>query len=1090
MLKPVVAAVEKWIIPTYPAPPAEEMPMYAEVRVHQGTSGNPYPNRVTNKVDRVHRADQAWDVVRLENDYIRVCMIPALGGRIFEAYDKVNDYHFLYRQHVIKPALIGAFGSWISGGMEFNWPFHHRPSTYMPVDYTIEREADGTAICWLSECDPSDRTKGMVGIVLRPDASYFETRMQVTNRTPVEHSFLWWENAAVRVHPQYRLIFPPDVTWAHHHYDRSHTTFPIAKGQYGAEIFDQPTDISWHKSTQTANSYFAAPSEFDFFGGYDYEKESGILHIANHHVSPGKKMFTWGYGSNADNWEDALTDTDGAYAELMAGSYTDDQPDFTYLAPYETKRFSQFWYPTREIGYVTYANLDAAVSVDKAGKQSAIRLNVTKAIENAVLRLYDGSRLVLEEAVSLAPCECVSFSAVLGDDKYTVELLAASGQAILRYTEITPDYIHIPRDNPGIPTPDKLLTAQENLIAGQHIDQYRDPVYKPDEYYLEALRIDPRHLPSRIALGEYLYRTGKIAQAQEELETALSLQNRYNTNPKDGTISYLLGLCALHLGDDQKAYDLFYKAAWSYNAVSKAMAFVSALDARRGDWALMLEHATQALDKESQHALAGPYAAYALWKLGRTDEALDRVEGILRKDPLNQLARYMHTRIAGLPPEGFYDEKLMNSNPSQTCLDVAFDLEKLGDYAAAAQVLEELKANRGASAMALYALGFMLEKGGRADEAAQARKEAAEKRIVEIFPYRLDEIRTLEAAVKADPADGTAWYLLGCVVYDKKHYEYAETCWHNAIKASPDFYIPYRNLAVACYSHLGKQQEALGYQKQAVELRPGDEQLLNELSFLMASLGVDGAERAAYLKARMPKDACDDLVLELAKSYIACGDYDHALETMLGHVFTPGEGGEMAIAEPYMFSRFAAGRKALVKGDYETALDSFRAALTIPENLHAGFWNESVTVPYRYYEAEALARLGRAEEAKAIIDAISRINNQGMWNMGGEFVYYTAKIAQLAGDEMKAREIMRKAILDWEAQLADKRAPGARQKGGRFFYLSFIDDEKRMKEADLSCMMAYGMLFNGDKKAAKELFAKSLAANPDNVKAALELELL
>ena len=160
---PVIAQAEVWTIPTYPVPAVEEMPMFAELRGHQGTSGNPYPSRVVQKVDREHRADRDYTVIRLENDYIRVCILPALGGRIFEAYDKINDYHFLYRQHVIKPALIGAFGSWISGGMEFNWPFHHRPSTFMPVDYEIERCADGSAICWLSECDPADRTRGTVG---------------------------------------------------------------------------------------------------------------------------------------------------------------------------------------------------------------------------------------------------------------------------------------------------------------------------------------------------------------------------------------------------------------------------------------------------------------------------------------------------------------------------------------------------------------------------------------------------------------------------------------------------------------------------------------------------------------------------------------------------------------------------------------------------------------------------------------------------------------------------------------------------------------------------------------------------------------
>ncbi|MDF2685074.1 MAG: tetratricopeptide 2 repeat protein, partial [Clostridia bacterium] len=246
---PVVVKVEQWIIPTYPSPEPEEMPMFAEYRQHQGTSGNPYPNRVVSGVDREHKIDKEYDVVRMENQYIRLAIIPELGGRIFEAYDKTTGYDFLYRQHVIKPALIGAYGSWISGGIEFNWPFHHRPSTFMPVDFFIEHNDDGSAVVWLSEHDPTDRTKGMVGIVLYPDTAFFETRVKLCNRTPVEHSFLWWENGAVRVNKEYQVFFPPDVTYAHHHYRRSHVTFPIAQGEYGGERFDNPTDISMHKNT-------------------------------------------------------------------------------------------------------------------------------------------------------------------------------------------------------------------------------------------------------------------------------------------------------------------------------------------------------------------------------------------------------------------------------------------------------------------------------------------------------------------------------------------------------------------------------------------------------------------------------------------------------------------------------------------------------------------------------------------------------------------------------------------------------------------------------------------------------------------------
>lgn len=163
MSQPTVVSVEQMVIPTYPVQEAETLPMFTENRNHQGTTGRPYPALPVLTASYDGRRDQVYEVVRLENDYLRLILIPALGGRIFEAYDKVNHYDFLYRQHVIKPALIGAYGLWISGGLEFNWPFHHRPSTFMPVNFTTETEADGTAIVWLSECDPTDRTRCTMG---------------------------------------------------------------------------------------------------------------------------------------------------------------------------------------------------------------------------------------------------------------------------------------------------------------------------------------------------------------------------------------------------------------------------------------------------------------------------------------------------------------------------------------------------------------------------------------------------------------------------------------------------------------------------------------------------------------------------------------------------------------------------------------------------------------------------------------------------------------------------------------------------------------------------------------------------------------
>jgi tetratricopeptide (TPR) repeat protein len=256
----------------------------------------------------------------------------------------------------------------------------------------------------------------------------------------------------------------------------------------------------------------------------------------------------------------------------------------------------------------------------------------------------------------------------------------------------------------------------------------------------------------------------------------------------------------------------------------------------------------------------------------------------------------------------------------------------------------------------------------------------------------------------------------------------------------------------------------------------------------MARLGVPVIERLSYLEENLPKiNLSDDLTLELVKANNAAGKYTEAVNILLNHVFVPGEGGEHALAEQFMFAKFAAGRKALVNGDIETALGLFRETQKIPENLHAGLWNNSVLAPYRYFEAEALSKLGKTDEAKELVNDIMKDSNSGMWNMGGEFAYYTARCAELSGNYMKAREIMRRSISGWEHALESKDGGIT---AATPFFLSFCDDSMRAKKANLTYLLGYGKLYHNDIDGAKKLFAESLRLNPDNISCALELEIL
>jgi hypothetical protein len=158
-----------------------------------------------------------WKAIHIENEYLRLMILPEIGGRIHIGYDKTTGYDFFYRQNVIKPALVGLAGPWVSGGVEFNWPQHHRPATFMPVETEIEEGEDGSVTVWCSDHDPMLHMKGMHGICLHPGRAVLDLKVRLFNRTAFTQTFLWWANAATRVHEQYQSFFPPDVRFVADH---------------------------------------------------------------------------------------------------------------------------------------------------------------------------------------------------------------------------------------------------------------------------------------------------------------------------------------------------------------------------------------------------------------------------------------------------------------------------------------------------------------------------------------------------------------------------------------------------------------------------------------------------------------------------------------------------------------------------------------------------------------------------------------------------------------------------------------------------------------------------------------------------------
>ncbi len=1014
------ARVVRLSIPTYPEAEYETLPMFAETRNHQGTSGNPFPNAVTAVPCAEEPVDVEYEAVVLENRWLEITVLPALGGRIFSAKDKRNGYDFFYRQHVIKPALIGDLGSWISGGVEFNWPFHHRPATYMPVDWTLEEGQDGSVTVWLSDSDPFYRMRGTVGICLYPDRTWVETKVRVTNPTELRHPFLWWENAAVSINENYRLFFPHDVDHVVHHYRTCSAEWPVAKGNYGGCDFGEGTDISRIFNAPHATSYFAAPSRFDFFGGYDEGKKAGVVHVADHHIAPGKKMFTWGQDQNARDWEKKLTDTDGPYCELMAGTYTDNQPDFTWLEPYETKKFSQFWIPLTETGIPDYADLTCVVHVEGDG----LTLQTACAVEDLRVVLKAGEEILLDTRTSCAGLAVMDFDlcrSVRGGEVWSVQITDGA-KDLCRYTDE-----NFPKQEPrlirGYPLPAEVTSPFEAYNLGEHLLQYRDPRSDAEAYFRRALEIDPKSVPASLSLAECHIARGLYAEAEAQLREAIRVLNAMNQNPESGRASYLLGLALEYQGKTGEAYDSFRKAAWSDDTAGRALTKAAVLACGSRDWKTAKKLASDALGRGSGNPAAMTLLVMIAAKTGSGDISAP-LSGAFRLDPALGWAMV----AAGDMEEEEYFKGL--KRPERCVIETACFFREAGFEEEAQRLLDgAISRFDGLSASVYYLAG----------------KKPARLTAGRTFPHLPGEAEALEKAASA--GDGYAAYLLGVLLFGQRRYDEAEKLWTDEQHRAP-----LRGRAL-CLWRKGERKAALELLLRASEAEafdPGDDRaeltaIVWETAYLMNTEGEDAEKTAAMILSSVRGDLNalrDDTALELCRAWCRAGNADDALRLLRDHHFRPGEGSEAAIAVRYIDAQCGKADKLRAAGDLKGAMEAYAAAKTVPDWLDGSIGGEAPYFRAVLGEAECgleLAKgdvLGRAacDKAEQTVRHIADRSPDALLR---------AKLYLRLGLQEEAKKLLTEKIASWKTEL-QKRDSG--YYAAQPAYLSYLEPSAAERE--------------------------------------------
>ncbi len=1100
---------EDVVIPTYEIGAPDKNPMFLEKRVYQGSSGKVYPYPTTEKISH-EKKDKIWHAVYLENEYLKVMILPELGGRIQRAYDKTNDYDFVYYNHVIKPALVGLAGPWISGGIEFNWPQHHRPTTYMPVDHLAETHEDGSVTLLVGDVDQMYGTKVMTSFTLYPGKAYIEIRGQLYNRTPLPQTFLWWANPAVSVNEYTQSIFPPDVHTVYDHGKRAVSRFPIAKGEYYKHDYSEGVDISRYKNIPVPTSYMAETSKYDFVGGYDYKKEAGLLHVADHHFSPGKKQWTWGCGEFGKAWDRNLTDEDGPYIELMTGVYTENQPDFSWLKPFEEKVFTQYFMPYKKVGGVKNASIYAALNLELTSQGAKIVVYATEEYADAEIVLEQNGTEVFRGQTKLSPVE--TYEEIIPVSAKKVQELKVSvyghGRLLVAYEPEEETIPKLGEPAEAAKKPEEILTNEELLLTAQHIEQHRHATWRPDPYYLEGLKRDPGDIRINQAYGMLLMRRGQFAEAEKHFRAAIKRLTWRSPNPYDSEPYYNLGLVLFYQGRKEEAYDAFYKAAWTNAQQEMSYYYLACIACGDGEYEHALELVERSLVKNSHNVKARGLKAVLLRKLNRVEAAEKWRAENLELDAFDYVTLFENVLAEKDADEfqersrGFYETYLQTARDyaEYGCLEEAICIlkscavqqpmiyyyqayyqQKLGAF-----VKENMTINRENDGVAME----LCQKANaeNSKDIINTLYERAEQCAPDYcFPNKLEDIAVLEQAIVANPKGAKAYYYLGNLYYDKLQYDRAITLWEQSIMLDASYPTVHRNLAIAYYNKRQNAEAARKELEQAFALDETDSRVFLELDQLYKKLGVPFEERLKQYEAReaLIRER-DDAMLEWVTLYNLNGEPQKAYDLIMSHSFRPWEGAEGRISGQYKIALMTLAREAMQQNDYERAEQLLNQALQYPENLGEGRLEGTKDNDIYYELGVVQEHLNRQDEARKYFELAQIGDNEPAgamyyYDQPADMILYQA-LASKKLNQMKQYHTCLNKLQDYgERHLYD-------QVEDDFFavslpdFLIFEDDLTVKNKAHCYYLMGLSNLGAGAYEAAKEDFDRCIALDYNHQK--------
>lgn len=1075
---------EPLVLPTDKVRADDKNPMFQRPLSYQGATRAIYPYPLQDNFTNI-RHDKSYQAVYLENEYIKVCVLPEMGGRLFYATDKTNGYELFYRQHVIKPAHIGMLGAWISGGIEWCAFHHHRASTFMPVDYSLVENPDGSKTVWIGELEPRHRMKWSIGISLYPGRSWVEARIKMINRTDTVNSILYWANVATHVNDDYQVVFPPSTDYGVYHSKVDFIHWPIGRSKYRGVDY-QGVDVSWWKNHPKPISIFAHDLQEGFLAGIDHGRDAGTLYVANHHIAPGAKLWEWGPSDEGRMWDCVvLTDSDGPYAELMAGAYSDNQPDYSWIAPGELKEAVQTWYPLRDMEHVKSGNREAAIDLDVTDDgKIRLSLNTTRLFKKARVTLRAGDRELLNKAIKISPALPFSQEIPLPEGIQESDLSAAlsdgQGQTMVAYHPVkrsVPDTLPDTVQSP--PAPEKIETVEELYLTGLRIKQFHNARLNPMDYFLEGLKRDPGDSRCNIQVGLDAAQRGLYDRAIEHYEKAIERISRNYTRPRDCEAYYQLGLVLKRKHQWNRAYDSLYRAAWDYRFRGAAYLELAQIDSRRRHYAKALEHLDQALAVNGQNVRALGLKSAVLRYLDRAKDAYACTTEALAVDPLDHLAHYerslalqaMGRGRAG--QRGKRELKRLLRNHAESYVELATDYMAAGLWDEMADLLETAAKQDVAGLSDCptlhYYLAYAYDQQGQEPKAKAALKKAKSCPTDYCFPFRLESLDVYDFALQVNPQDSRAWYYRGNLLFDRQPEE-AMAAWQKAVTYEPNLAIAYRNLGWGEFYTRQNAAQAIAHYEKAIECNHRDPRYYIELDKLYERQGTSVEKRLALMQSHPEVlQQHEAAVYRRIVVLVQAGRYDDAIEALDNNFFHAAEE-RRNVHEVHVDAHLLRGLDFFHAGDMKAALADFQTADTYPENHQTGrARREPRNVAIYTLIGLCQQRLGQASAAqKAFEEAVDEGTTKEWYD------YYLGVAQQALGHEDAAQKIFVTLVENGTQRLQKDGEVNAFAKFGE-------GDTRQVSQAKAQTLIGLGNLGQGQKTKARTALQKAVDLDVNNL---------